>query len=304
MPQGSILGPLFFLIFINDLDNYIVNVSAKLFALYCSGEKLDGLISRFESIIKQLLNWCSKSRLDINWNKTFFMVIRNKRIKIPDNFTFNDITIKCVNEFKLLGVTIDNKLSFDAHVSNLSRTINSKLFSIKRIFYLSSSVKIQFFKTFILPYFDYCSYLLIYCSKAVIQKLANKYYLCLHKLFNFDKQEFNDFNDINTYLMEKFDIPLFQHRLFQKLAVLSFKLLNFRSAPKILKNDTVNNFLELSSFQINPLLIPESVRKLRGRAINISTMDTITKYKLKTFSYFSNIFLNCFDLNIYVFTIF
>jgi len=203
VPQGSILGPLFFLIFINDLDNYIVNVSAKLFALYCSGEKLDGLISRFESIIKQLLNWCSKSRLDINWNKTFFMVIRNKRIKIPDNFTFNDITIKCVNEFKLLGVTIDNKLSFDAHVSNLSRTINSKLFSIKRIFYLSSSVKIQFFKAFILPYFDYCSTLLIYCSKALIQKLANKYYLCLHKLFNFDKQELTDFNDINTYLMQR-----------------------------------------------------------------------------------------------------
>jgi len=85
--------------------------------------------------------------------------------------------------------------------------------------------------------------------------------------------------------MEKFDIPAFQHRLFHRLAVLSFKLLNFRSAPQILKDDTVNNFLELSSFQINPLLLPESVRKLTGRAININTMNT--KYNLKTFSYFS-----------------
>jgi hypothetical protein len=285
--------------------NYLVDVSAKLFAddttFYCSEEKLDSLILRFEGIIKQLLKWCSRNRLDINWNKTFFMVITNKRIKIPEAFTFNDITIKCVNEFKLLGITIDNKLSFESHISNLSQTINSKLFSIKRIFYLSTSVKIQFFKTFLLPYFDYCSTLLIYCSKAVIQKLANKYYLCLHKLFNFDGQEFADFNDINNCLMEKFDIPAFQHRLFHRLSVLSFKLLNFRSAPQILKNDIVNNFLELSSFQLNPLLIPESIRKLRSRAIYISSTDIITKYKLKIYSFFSNIFLNSFDLNIFDF---
>ncbi len=53
------------------------------------------------------------------------MVITNKRIKIPETFTFDDITIKCVNKFKLLGVIIDNKLSFDSHISNLSQTINS-----------------------------------------------------------------------------------------------------------------------------------------------------------------------------------
>ena len=87
-----------------------------------------------------------------------------------------------------------------------------------------------------------------------------------------------------------------------RLSVLSFKLLNFRSAPQILKNDIVNNFLELSSFQLNPLLIPESIRKLRSRAIYISSTDIITKYKLKTFSFFSSIYLNCFDLNIFDFS--
>ncbi len=144
VPQGSILGPLFFLIFINDLLHFLLDVSAKLFAddttLYCSGAELGDLHCRFDRIIKLLLEWCSKNRIDINWKKTFFMVITNKRIKIPESFMFSDIEIKCVDEFKLLGVTIDNKLNFNSHISNISHCINSKLFSIKRIFYLSTSV--------------------------------------------------------------------------------------------------------------------------------------------------------------------
>ena len=56
----------------------------------------------------------------------------------------------------------------------MSPIINSKLFSKKRLFYLSNSVKAQFFKTLILPYFDFT--LSIYFNKSVIQRLCNKYY--------------------------------------------------------------------------------------------------------------------------------
>ena len=112
----------------------------------------------------------------------------------------------------------------------------------------------------------------------------------MHKLFNFDTQDFTDFNYVNTFLLQKFDIPAFQHRLFQRLSVLSFKLLNFKAAPEILKDDILKNYLDLSNFQLNPLLIPESFKELRSRTINIFSKDIISKYKIKTFSYFSNVF--------------
>ena len=113
------------------------------------------------------------------------MFVSNKRINYPKTLKIESIDVKVVESFKLLGVELDNKLNFSKYISNLSKQINIKLFSMKRLFYLATSVKIQFFKTFILPYFDYCLSLIIYFPNYVIQRLCNIYYMCLFKLFNF-----------------------------------------------------------------------------------------------------------------------
>ena len=186
VPQGSVLGPLFFLIFINDLA-YAMNTSCIMFAddttLYDSGEDLKSLIINLKKKLEPLVDWCKINKLDLNWSKTFFMLVTNKRIKLPGN------TVKVVDTFKLLGVNIDSKLNFSEHCSIVKNLINRKLYSIKRLFYLATTVKIQFFKTFVLPYFDYCSSLLIYFPKSSIQSLNNCFNLCLFKLFKFKPEK-------------------------------------------------------------------------------------------------------------------
>ncbi len=86
------------------------------------------------------------------------------------------------------------------------------------------------------------------------------------------------------------------------VSVFCFKMLNFKYSPKTLNDEICGNLLELSNFQFNPSFVPENIKRLRNRTVNNFESDIITKYKIKTFSYFSNIFLNCFDLNIFNYT--
>ena len=114
------------------------------------------LISQFERLSTFLLNWCEANRLDINWSNTFAMYVTNKRLLFPKTIFLNDKIIEVVQSLKLLEVTIDNKLHFFSFVAYVWKMVNETLFSIKRLFFLHFSVRLQFFKSFILPNFDYC----------------------------------------------------------------------------------------------------------------------------------------------------
>ena len=161
------------------------------------------------------------------------MFICNKRkVILPTSIVVDSNEVSVVKTFRLLGVILDNKLSFSAHISAICLQINRKLFSIKRIFYLSRSVKLQFFKTFILPYFDYCLSLSVYFPKATLQKLCTCYYASLFRLFKFDFTDL-DMNEINDFL-RKYGLSAFQHRVFMQLSLFTYKAL-LPEGPPILR---------------------------------------------------------------------
>ena len=139
----------------------------------------DNLLKRFNVEILKLKEWCYLNKTDINWTKTEIMFISKKMSinsegfyrlqKFPSSISIDGNIINVVSSFKLLGITIDNKLNFLKFVGDIRLSINKRLFSIKKLFYLSFIVKLQFFKTFILPYFDYCT-TLFYLSTLIKQQ--------------------------------------------------------------------------------------------------------------------------------------
>ncbi len=165
------------------------------------------------------------------------------RIQFPAIINVDNISIEVVSSFKLLGVTIDNRLNFLLHVANVRRAINIRLYSIHKLFYLPFQVKMQFFKSFVLPHFDYCASILIYFPKRSIQKLADCYYMCLQKLFNFQFHHIHhaaDFNICNDTL-QSFNLNAFQHRIFIHLSTFIHKIINYPSSPAFLRQGLERN---------------------------------------------------------------
>jgi len=147
-------------------------------------------------------------------------------------------------------------------------------------------VKIQFIKTFILPYFDYCSTLCIYFSIDIIQKLANTYNNCLFKLINTKQicnlsiQTSSDFNKWNN-LLSIYNLNSFQHRILFKLHIYIYKIIHYKNSPRNLS----------SQFLFNSALN----KKYNLRNINDFYIPSIGVYNevgSKQFIYFFSKFIN------------
>lgn len=139
IPQGSVLGCLLFLIYINDLPK-IINAVSILFAddisIVFSCNNNHNLNNNIHTILSEITTWLKEHNLELNFTKTKIMQFRPyQKNPLNINFSFNDIKLECVDTFKLLGLNIDTNLNWKAHIQNISGKLSRftyALFELKK----------------------------------------------------------------------------------------------------------------------------------------------------------------------------
>lgn len=145
VPQGSVLGPLLFLVFINDLPTAVGHSVVDIYAddttlSYSSDVRNapDTLSTSLQRDIDEVVRWSNENKMILNGSKTKCMMVTGKRlVKNMDEdqllLKINGKRLEQVTSQKLLGVIIDDKLNFDDHIEELCKKISQRIAVLKKI---------------------------------------------------------------------------------------------------------------------------------------------------------------------------
>ena len=133
VPQGSILGPLLFNIFLADLFFIVNKIDIANYAddntPYTSSNDVNGLIKSLEEASKELFKWFDDNLRKNNPDKCHLLVSTNDNVEIR----MGKVRIENTKRKKLLGIQADNKLSFDCHISEICKKASRRLYGLGRV---------------------------------------------------------------------------------------------------------------------------------------------------------------------------
>ena len=184
VPQGSILGPLLFIIYINDMAEYLDQCQVSLYAddtaMYYGCRSQVDLMLTLRIELSTISEWLKANRLTLNVSKTKFCIFGTRpRLNNLANFdlSIDNQVIERVNQVKYLGMILDENLNFNAHIDYTIKKASSRLGAVRRARkFLDISTSLVLYKSLVLPYLDYGD--TVFCTTSThnldrLQKLQN-----------------------------------------------------------------------------------------------------------------------------------
>ena len=222
VPQGSVLGPLLFNIFINDLFYFVENSNIYKFAedntLSVAHVNLETIIHKLESDIDYLNTWFKENGLLLNEKKCQFMIVESLNSRLESyKLNINNKEIEEVKLVKLLGITFDNNMAMSEHIRSLCKKAGAKISALARISpFLNERKRIILMKSFIVSQFNYCPIIWMYCQRRS-NNLINKIHERALRI------AYNDYVSSFDSLLEKDESVTFHQKNVQSLCLEIYK---------------------------------------------------------------------------------
>lgn len=179
VPQGSVLGPVLFLLFVNDLPLFVNGTYLDLYAddatMHTSSKATTIVENKLQSGAQDFKHWCILHKMFVHTGKTSAMLI-GSRNKLANSETLqiyiDNELIKNVDTQKLLGITIDNTLNWESQINRVCQNITKKITLMKLLSkYIDQQGLKQYYKSYILPIFDYGCMVWGHCSATSLNRL-------------------------------------------------------------------------------------------------------------------------------------